>query len=78
MDENAPGASDLAGDQASAIDLVSRIQRIEGGLSPAERRVAEAVASDYQATTRMTISELASKAGVSQPSVIFDIGSCFQ
>ena len=69
MDENAPGASDLAGDQTPAIDLVSRIQRIESGLSPAERRVAEAVATDYQATTRMTISELASKAGVSQPSV---------
>jgi DNA-binding MurR/RpiR family transcriptional regulator len=69
MDENAPGASDLAGDQTPAIDLVSRIQRIESGLSPAERRVAETVATDYQATTRMTISELASKAGVSQPSV---------
>ena len=69
MDEIAPGASDLVGDQTPAIDLVSRIQRIESGLSPAERRVAEAVASDYQATTRMTISELASKAGVSQPSV---------
>jgi len=69
MDENAPGTPDLSGDQTPAIDLVSRIQRIEGGLSPAERRVAEAVASDYQATTRMTISELASKAGVSQPSV---------
>ena len=69
MDENAPGAPDLAGDQTPAIDLVSRIQRIESGLSPAERRVAETVATDYQATTRMTISELASKAGVSQPSV---------
>jgi len=69
MNENAAGTPDLAGDQTPAIDLVSRIQRIEGGLSPAERRVAEAVASDYQATTRMTISELASKAGVSQPSV---------
>ena len=69
MDEIAPGASDLVGDQTPAIDLVSRIQRIESGLSPAERRVAEAVASDYQATTRMTISELAIKAGVSQPSV---------
>jgi RpiR family transcriptional regulator, carbohydrate utilization regulator len=53
----------------SAIDLVSRIQRIEGELSPAERRVAEAVAADYEATPHMTIAELASKAGVSQPSV---------
>jgi RpiR family transcriptional regulator, carbohydrate utilization regulator len=53
----------------SAIDLVSRIQRIEGELSPAERRVAEAVSADYEATTRMTSAELANKAGVSQPSV---------
>jgi RpiR family transcriptional regulator, carbohydrate utilization regulator len=51
------------------IDLVSRIQRIEGDLSPAEKRVAEAVAADYEATTRMTIGDLADRAGVSQPSV---------
>jgi DNA-binding MurR/RpiR family transcriptional regulator len=51
------------------IDLISRLQRIEGELSPAERRVAETVASDYEATTRMTIGELAIRAGVSQPSV---------
>ena len=51
------------------IDLVSRIQRIEGDLSAAERRVAAAVAADYEATTRMTISDLAERAGVSQPSV---------
>ena len=64
---------DLAGDSrihpTAPIDLVSRIQRVEAGLSPAERRVAETVAADYDATTRMTISELASRAGVSQPSV---------
>ena len=51
------------------IDLVSRIQRIEGDLSAAERRVAAAAAVDYEATTRMTISDLAERAGVSQPSV---------
>jgi DNA-binding MurR/RpiR family transcriptional regulator len=51
------------------VDLISRIQRIEGDLSPAERRVAEAVAVDYEATTRMTIADLARRAGVSQPSV---------
>ena len=51
------------------IDLVSRIQRIDGDLSPAERRVAAAVAADYDAATRMTISDLANRAGVSQPSV---------
>ena len=51
------------------IDLVSRIQRIEGDLSTAERRVAAAVAADYDATTRITIGDLARRAGVSQPSV---------
>jgi DNA-binding MurR/RpiR family transcriptional regulator len=51
------------------IDLVSRIQRIEGDLSAAEQRVAAAVAADYDATTRMTIRDLANRAGVSQPSV---------
>jgi RpiR family transcriptional regulator, carbohydrate utilization regulator len=51
------------------IDLISRIQRIEGNLSAAERRVAAAVAADYEATTRMTIGDLAERAGVSQPSV---------
>ena len=69
MDKKKPIMPNLASYQTPAIDLLSRIQRIEGGLSPAERRVAEVVATDYQATTRMTISELASKAGVSQPSV---------
>jgi RpiR family transcriptional regulator, carbohydrate utilization regulator len=56
-------------DPVAPIDLVSRIQRIEGELSPAERRVGEAVAADYGATTRMTIADLARRAGVSQPSV---------
>src|SRR5271166_4147754 len=51
------------------IDLVSRIQRIEGDLTAAERRVAAAVAVDYESTTRMTIRDLANRAGVSQPSV---------
>ncbi len=51
------------------IDLVSHIQRTEDYLSPAERRVAAAVAGDYDAATRMTISDLANRAGVSEPSV---------
>jgi RpiR family carbohydrate utilization transcriptional regulator len=55
--------------QSAAIDIVSRIQRVESELSTAERRVAEAVRSDYEAATRLTIAELASKAGVSQPTV---------
>ena len=55
--------------RSSAIDLVSRIQRIENDLSPAEKSVAQAVAADYEATTHMTIAELAKKANVSQPSV---------
>ena len=45
------------------IDLVSRIQRIEGDLTAAERRVADAVAADYEATTRMSISDLANRRG---------------
>ena len=55
--------------QVVSIDLVSRIQRIEGELSPAERRVAEAVAADWEGTTLLTIGDLAKRAGVSQPSV---------
>ena len=51
------------------IDLVSRIERVEARLSPAERLVAAAVQQDYEAATRLTIAELAEKAGVSQPSV---------
>jgi DNA-binding MurR/RpiR family transcriptional regulator len=59
-----------AGEGASpSIDLVSRIQRIEQELSPAERRVAEAVVADYQGATRLSIGDLARRAGVSQPSV---------
>jgi DNA-binding MurR/RpiR family transcriptional regulator len=53
----------------SAIDIVSRLQRVEPELSPAERRVAETVRQDFEAATRLTIAELARKAGVSQPSV---------
>lgn len=54
---------------AAAIDIVSRIQRVESTLSPAERRVAETVRQDFEAATRLTIAELARRAGVSQPSV---------
>jgi DNA-binding MurR/RpiR family transcriptional regulator len=54
---------------SSAIDIVSRIQRVEATLSPAERRVAETVRSDFESATRLTIAELARRAGVSQPSV---------
>jgi DNA-binding MurR/RpiR family transcriptional regulator len=62
--------SSRAGDGAAApIDLVSRIQRIEQELSPAERRVAEAVVADYHGTTLLSIGELARRAAVSQPSV---------
>ena len=53
----------------SAIDIVSRIQRVEPDLSPAERRVAEAVRLDFEEATRLTIADLARKAGVSQPTV---------
>jgi RpiR family transcriptional regulator, carbohydrate utilization regulator len=59
----------LKGAQPAAIDIVSRMQRVEGDLSPAERSVADAVKADYELATRLTISELAAKANVSQPSV---------
>jgi len=51
------------------IDIVSRMLRVEASLSPAERQVAHAVQVDYEAATRLTIAELAERAGVSQPSV---------
>lgn len=51
----------------STIDIVSRLQRVV--LPPAERNVAQIVAADYQAATRMTIAELAARAEVSQPTV---------
>src|SRR6187455_1670470 len=54
---------------SSPIDIVSRIERVEAELSPAERRVAETVRQDFEAATRLTIAELARRAGVSQPSV---------
>ena len=56
-------------ESVAPIDLVSRIQKVEGDLSAAERRVAAAVAAEYDATTRMTIGDLAKRAGVNQPSV---------
>lgn len=54
---------------SAAIDLVSRIERVEAELSPAERRVAEVVRQDFRGATRLTIAELAARAGVSQPTV---------
>ena len=58
-----------AGSAASAIDIVSRINRVENSLSRAERRVAETVRQDFEQATRLTIAELAGRAGVSQPTV---------
>jgi RpiR family transcriptional regulator, carbohydrate utilization regulator len=55
--------------RVATIDIVSRMQRVEPQLSQAERRVAEVIAADFQSATRMTISELAGRARVSQPSV---------
>lgn len=55
--------------KTAAIDIVSRLQRVDQKLSPAERRVADIVTSDYEAATRMTIAELADRADVSQPTV---------
>lgn len=59
----------MAGKRAAAIDIVSRLQRVDQQLSPAESRVANIVTSDYEAATRLTIAELAARADVSQPTV---------
>lgn len=70
MQKLQPGANGRTSNvTASAIDIVSRIQRVENDLSPAERRVAETVRQDFELATRLTIAELAERAGVSQPSV---------
>lgn len=61
-------AEDGGGDRV-AIDIVSRIQRLSPDLPPAERRVAETVAADYERATRLTIAELAALSGVSQPTI---------
>jgi DNA-binding MurR/RpiR family transcriptional regulator len=53
----------------AVIDIVSRLQRVDQELSPAERRVAEIVTGDFEGATRMTIAELADRAQVSQPTV---------
>jgi RpiR family carbohydrate utilization transcriptional regulator len=64
------GTAAAKGNGASAaIDIVSRIQRVEAALSPAERRVAETVKADFEAATRLTIDALAAQAGVSKPTV---------
>jgi RpiR family transcriptional regulator, carbohydrate utilization regulator len=54
---------------APVIDLVSRMMRVQDELSPAERRVSQAVRQDFEAATRLTIADLAGRAGVSQPTV---------
>lgn len=51
------------------LDLVSRLERAEERLTPSEQRIAVVVRSNFEAATRMTISELAAKAEVSQPTV---------
>ncbi|MCB1376877.1 MAG: MurR/RpiR family transcriptional regulator [Alphaproteobacteria bacterium] len=56
-------------DRPAPIDIVSRLQRVDQSLSPAERRVADIVTADYEAATRLTIAELAARADVSQPTV---------
>ena len=53
----------------AAIDIVSRLQRIDPELSPAERRIAGGGTADYELATRLTIAELAARAQVSQPTV---------
>lgn len=70
MDEAVTSQQPATGSKRPAtIDIVSRLQRVDVDLSPAERRVAEIVTSDFESATRMTIAELAGRADVSQPTV---------
>lgn len=69
MAAKSPTSRQTKAGHSEVIDVVSRMQRVENDLSPAERSVVRAVRSDYDAATRMTIAELASLAGVSQPTV---------
>ncbi|MFC3706130.1 MurR/RpiR family transcriptional regulator [Devosia honganensis] len=64
-----PAKRALKANHSDVIDVVSRMLRVEGELSSAERQVLRAVRIDYEAATRMTIAELATLAGVSQPTV---------
>ena len=50
--------------------MQERLMAAMPGLSPAERRVAEAVAADPSAAARATTAQLARQAGVSEPTVI--------
>jgi len=54
---------------SAMIDVVSHLRRVESGLSSSERRIADVVQADFEAATRLTIAELATLAGVSQPTV---------
>jgi RpiR family carbohydrate utilization transcriptional regulator len=69
VDKQAVASSPKAVSRPAVIDIVSRLQRVDQDLSPAERRVAEIVTGDFEAATRMTIAELADHARVSQPTV---------
>ena len=64
MAAKSPTSRQTKAGHSEVIDVVSRMQRVENDLSPAERSVVRAVRSDYDAATRMTIAELASLAGV--------------
>jgi RpiR family carbohydrate utilization transcriptional regulator len=68
MASKTPASRPAAG-QSDVIDVVSRMLRVENDLSPAEQQVLRAVRMDFEATTRMTIAELATAAEVSQPTV---------
>ncbi|MEV5479707.1 MULTISPECIES: MurR/RpiR family transcriptional regulator [Streptomyces] len=50
--------------------VAERVRRAEGGLSPAERRIARALTANYPAAGLESASGLASQAGVSAPTVV--------
>ncbi|MFI1305627.1 MurR/RpiR family transcriptional regulator [Streptomyces sioyaensis] len=50
--------------------VAERVRRAEGGLSPAERRIARALTANYPAAGLESASGLAAQAGVSAPTVV--------
>ncbi|MFH9246816.1 MurR/RpiR family transcriptional regulator [Streptomyces lydicus] len=57
-------------DAGPAATVAERVRRVEGRLSPAERKIARALTANYPAAGLESASGLASQAGVSAPTVV--------
>ncbi|MDT0454258.1 MurR/RpiR family transcriptional regulator [Streptomyces sp. DSM 41527] len=57
-------------DAGPGVTVAERVRRVEGGLSPAERKIARALTANYPAAGLESASGLASQAGVSAPTVV--------